>query len=251
MAKNVLQLNELAQASALAQVYVVYNAQDFRMSLQTLLSLVSATSLGLDKVNNTSDLEKPVSQAMTIALSDKADKSDVVSKATFEALVQSMGTYISLETLNTAIKGITDQLNGYATTDYVAEAVNDALLTVAGTIDALTKNVQSNTAAITSLQESMKTTVVEKTLTDAIAASKNEIVALMGQQTQSFNETIGQLSTRIDALDQSMGQLQTAMSDKADKVHSHSATDISDLEAIVKDLVGTATGEVTIGSTEW
>ena len=248
---NILSLTELETASNLAQVYVVYNNTDYRMSLKTLLALVTTASLGLDKVNNTSDAEKPLSSAVATALADKANAAEVVSKATFDAFAKTVGTYVTQETLNAAIQGIQDQLNGYVTEARVQAVVNDALLTINATITALTKNVQDNTSAIAMLTETTKSMVVEATLTQAINAAKQEMAASLNSTADAFNTTIQQINTHLTGLDQSISALQTALESKADKVHSHAATDIGGLQAYVTDLVGTATGTVTIGTTEW
>ena len=248
---NILTLPELGTANSLAEVYVVYNNTDYRMTLKTLLSLVTATSLGLDKVNNTSDNEKPVSSATALELAKKANIDDVVSKATFDALVKTIGTYVSQETLDTAIKGVTDQLSGFVTSAQVQSVVNDALATITATVDALTQNVATNTQAIAQLTEQTKGMVTETTLTQAINAAKQELIQQLNAALDPFNVTIGQLNTHLTALDQSIAALQQALDAKADKVHSHAPGDITGLSDYVTDLVGTATGTVTVGSTEW
>lgn len=50
---------------------------DYRISLNSLTGLVTKTKLGLDQVDNTSDLNKPVSTATQTALGLKADNTSV------------------------------------------------------------------------------------------------------------------------------------------------------------------------------
>ena len=54
---------------------------DMQSAIATAVSGVTKYSIGLDQVDNTSDMDKPVSTAQQTALNAKADKSELNSKA--------------------------------------------------------------------------------------------------------------------------------------------------------------------------
>jgi Phage tail repeat like len=72
ISKKVSELRLRTNPSGLEQTFVVADGENYRVTLNTIKSLVSKTDLGLDRVNNTSDLEKPISLLVSTALGGKA-----------------------------------------------------------------------------------------------------------------------------------------------------------------------------------
>lgn len=248
---NLLDFTELVKPSSAAEVYVVFNGVDYRMTLKTLLTLVTAASISLDKVDNTSDVDKPISKAQLEALAEKANKTDVVSQEAFNILADSLKNYVTVDTLKAAIAGITDSLNGYLTKDEGKKLISDSLSNIASTVDALSKQVADNASAMVALDEKTKTMVVEQTMNEAIAQSKTAIESEFSMFSSSVNQAIDALAKKIDNFNTVIDGFQQALNAKADKQHSHETSEINGLEAYVKSLIGSTTGEVQIGAVEW
>ena len=74
---KISQLTELSQADPDMQFLIAYRGKNYRIGLGDMLSIVdkpSAEDIGLGNVDNTSDLDKPVSNQTALALQGKADK---------------------------------------------------------------------------------------------------------------------------------------------------------------------------------
>jgi len=52
---------------------VVYNEDNYSVSLNAIKSIITKIDVGLDQVDNTSDIDKPISIAVQNALNGKAD----------------------------------------------------------------------------------------------------------------------------------------------------------------------------------
>lgn len=77
MAKKVSELDELVQLTGDEELYVSREGGDYKVKTKRLSTLVTKEGLGLDEVDNTPDAEKPVSQPVAEALSQKSDTGHV------------------------------------------------------------------------------------------------------------------------------------------------------------------------------
>lgn len=261
---NLLSRQPLTQAKALAEVYVVWDGQDYRMSLETLVSLVTKVSLGLGNVNNTPDLEKPVSQAMAAALLGKANKDEVVSNEAFLQFQESLSNFVTQEQLNTAIndvKAIIDQIAGLDPA-VVQTMINSALDPIKASLIEFQESLQTQAAAIQALQNDV-----------AGAAKKTEVNEQLAQLEQSIGNQITQLSNGFSNSLQTMSQANAAEIKRLEDAaaartlevntqiqsivgqiesvtqlmsglrldfdnHTHAAGDITGLRDVVEELVG-------------
>lgn len=75
---NVIKISEMPTAPADAGgamiIPVVYKKANYSISLERIASLVDRTTLNINNVDNTRDMDKPVSTATLAALANKADK---------------------------------------------------------------------------------------------------------------------------------------------------------------------------------
>lgn len=74
---KISQLTELSQADPDMQFLIAYRGKNYRIGLGDMLSIVdkpTAESIGLGNVDNTADMDKPVSTQTALALDNKADK---------------------------------------------------------------------------------------------------------------------------------------------------------------------------------
>ena len=90
---KVSQLTQLSQADPDMQFLVVYQGRNYRMGLGDMLSIVEQPTkedLGLGNVDNTSDLDKPLSTATIEALDNKANKNHGHSIGAISQLQESL-----------------------------------------------------------------------------------------------------------------------------------------------------------------
>jgi len=73
MAKKISQFTELTTLSGDETVPVAHQGATYRIKIRNLKTLINKNDLGLGSVDNTSDLNKPISTATNQALSSKAD----------------------------------------------------------------------------------------------------------------------------------------------------------------------------------
>ena len=115
---NVIKISEMPTAPADAGssmiIPVVYKKANYSISLERIASLVDKSSLNINNVDNTRDLDKPVSTATQAALSLKADKNhthainDVIGlQSALDALRSDVGSVATADHTHTASK-ITD-----------------------------------------------------------------------------------------------------------------------------------------------
>lgn len=143
--KNLLTRTLATAADDSMQLYVVYNGRDYRVLLSTLLSLITKTRLGLENVNNTSDLDKPISTATQQALLQKVDAADVVSREEWNLFVQQFGNVVSLETLTQAVDSLQLAIQSKASIQEVQTAINAALQPITNALMMLQNDVSSIT----------------------------------------------------------------------------------------------------------
>lgn len=94
MNKKISQLKALTTVTGDEEFPLAYQGVTYKLPLSRIAQLVSVGGLGLDRIDNTSDMDKPVSTATAAALSTKADQSH---------------THVT-----TSITGLTEALNGRA-----------------------------------------------------------------------------------------------------------------------------------------
>ena len=116
---KVSQLTQLSQADPDMQFLVVYQGRNYRMGLGDMLSIVDQPTkedLGLGNVDNTSDLDKPLSNATIEALDGKANKNHGHSIGAISQLQESLDNKASKNHTHPMmdIEGIQDALNSKA-----------------------------------------------------------------------------------------------------------------------------------------
>lgn len=157
----------------LGWMWIVSENKDYRLSLGTLLSFVTAASIGLGEVDNTRDQDKPISTATQAALNLKADLDVVATKQQFDALAAELQNYVPLTVLNQALSNINDALASKATPAQVAAMISDALLPINQALQALANRIQV-------IEDGNSPKIVNQTqLANAIGALQTSIAALI------------------------------------------------------------------------
>lgn len=72
-AKKISQLDEITTLTGNEEVPVAHEGQNFKFKIHAIKSIVTKSDVGLSNVDNTSDLQKPVSNAVQSALNGKAN----------------------------------------------------------------------------------------------------------------------------------------------------------------------------------
>lgn len=216
---NLLSKDPLVTAQQSAEVYVVYNNKDYRMSLATLISLVTKQSLGLDKINNTADAEKPVSSPVATELAKKANSTDVPTREAFDALAARMSNVVTQQELNTAIQSVVTAMNSLPTMSAVNTAISQALAPINLSISSIATSLEEQIQRISNLQEASNSYANKAAL-------------------QNLQEQLTVTESTLAALSESFTG------------HSHSAESISGLSEMVAELVASS-ANVIIGSTQW
>ena len=252
--RNLLQLDELGQAYDSSQLYVVHNSQDYRISLETLLSLITKTRIGLGDVDNTKDVDKPISNPTQQAITEAI--SDLVGRAEFDALVQSIQTTVDQETLDAAITNINLALNTKLDQDQALALINQALMPVNQGLALLGDTLNNALVRIISLED--RTSITQDQLNVAIATVNESVDLKLLNVSQTLNSSIQILSQSVDSrillLTQSMNSLSVALENKADRDHLHSVTHIENFELEVRRIAAEYVGDtigLTIGPNDW
>lgn len=196
--KNLLTRTLATAADDSMQLYVVYNGRDYRVLLSTLLSLITKTRLGLENVNNTSDLDKPISTATQQALLQKVDAADVVSREEWNLFVQQFGNVVSLETLTQAVDSLQLAIQSKASIQEVQTAINAALQPITNALMMLQNDVSSITQQLGNYA-----TKVE--LSTAIAAV-NSVISSLNMAFMSYmasnDARVSTLEDRVTVLEE-------------------------------------------------
>ena len=157
----------------LGWMWIVSENKDYRLSLGTLPSFVTAASIGLGEVDNTRDQDKPISTATQAALNLKADLNIVATKQQLDALATELQNYVPLTVLNQALSNINDALASKATPAQVATMISDALLPINQALQTLANRIQV-------IEDGNSPKIVNQTqLANAIGALQASIAALI------------------------------------------------------------------------
>ena len=157
----------------LGWMWIVSENKDYRLSLGTLLSFVTAASIGLGEVDNTRDQDKPVSTATQAALNLKADLDVVATKQQLDALAAELQNYVPLTVLNQALSNINDALASKATPEQVNTMISTALIPINQALQILANRIQV-------IEDGNSPNIVNQTqLANAIGALQASIAALI------------------------------------------------------------------------
>lgn len=243
MSNNLLSKPILPQVNGDAYLYVVYNNQDYRSTLSALLALVTRASLGLDRVNNTNDLEKPISTATQDALNALTQ-----ANATLNAQLTDLTTLVnqkaSIEQLNQAIATLNTAIQGRPTAQEMSAAISAALQPINTSITTINDQLAGALSRITALEQTGPGGVSQQYVDDAIAALDTSLRTVITDVETSlvtdFNalstttaQSINALSLRVTAAEQAIAAINTALEGKADRPVS--MDDIDGLEAWIQN----------------
>lgn len=252
---NILSKQEMLQAKPDGVTYVVWQGKDYFISLAALIALVTTTSLGLDKVDNTADKDKPISSAQQDALNLKADKDKVPTLDAFNLLSDSLQNYVTKAQLDALSQSITDALTSYATKDVLSATVNSAVQTLNSALSQLSQNLQGEIDALNNT--TIPSLATKQGLSDAVTSLNQSIAQAAQTASQNLSGAVTNIDEQITAIQNQLQMalnaqvaLQDALNGKADKVHMHSVDEITGLTAFVEGLISQNVN-LNLGPNEW
>lgn len=206
-----IKFSELASPSApisfdlrLPSVELI-EGKNYLIKIKDILGLIDKAELQLDKVDNTPDLQKPVSAAVEQALSTKADTIHRHSFGDIDGLEEYLSNNLTNHTHPmTAINGLLEALAGKSDVDHGHQASE-----IVGLVDLLAGKANVN-------------------------------------HSHSFSDINGAVET--------IQSLWAAVNSKADRVHNHMVSDITDFDQAVKLVIASELDNIVVvdvGHMEW
>lgn len=286
MAKKISQFTYLDNLVGTELIPVVHNGANYIITFEDIKKSIDKGDLGLDQVDNTSDLDKPVSIAVSEELGRKANVLHSHNPEDITNLDDHIETKI-IETVGdkadrvhlhqiSDVDGLTDVLAGKA------EEVHSHEMTQ---ISGLSSAIANKAEAIHSHQMSevvglgQELTRIETDLGDRIddkteIGHTHEIENINGLSSildeidnvlstvvthdnvhQSVATTINNANLiNASQLNTAVNSLTLAIGEKADRIHNHISEHITDLQPVVEDIVsdlGLGMGDITVGNLDW
>lgn len=191
-------------------VYFVQDNAEYQLTLATLLSILQASDVGLSKVDNTADAEKPVSQLQQQALDAKAEKNHGHLISNVEGLAEALSKFVPLEVLT--------ELLGALELKVASRVTNEAFEQYKTQIEEVFSQIAET----------------DQSLSRRIAQLEN---SGMGDYvtTSTFQNTLEQLQA---AFTQAITGVADGLKGKADKQHNHMAEEIVNLTEVIQTLIG-------------
>lgn len=250
---NLLSLTPLTTVQELAEVYVVYDNKDYRMTLATLITLVTKASLGLDRVNNTSDLEKPISQAVTAALANKANANEVPTLEAFTALAASIQDFVTQAELDAAINQVTLALQSKLDQAQLDAALASALAPITQSLQQINGTLSNYGDRISALEQGGGGAggITQAKLDAAIAGAKQYTDQTVGALSTSVDQQLLGVNQQLAVINQTLSAFSTALSSKADRNHTHDLNQITGAGQFIQDYLDNAGVVIAIPVGDW
>ena len=290
MAKKISQFINLSNLTGVEYIPVITDGKNYKVSFSSIKSSIGKEDIGLDKVDNTSDLEKPVSDLTQLELDKKANIlhnhqiEDVVGldqaiEDKVETKVAGKANAVHTHAIS-QVDGLTVALADKAERAHVHEIVEvtglSALITSkANAVHSHAINeVAGLTTTLASIETGIRTDLGDRIDTKAEASHSHVIAQVNGLQT-ILDEIADSISTMVtfsnvhaavasainnanlvsgSQLNTAVNTLSIAIAGKADLIHNHISEHITDLQPVVEDIVsdlGLGIGDIVVGALEW
>lgn len=164
-----------------AFLYLV-QGRDYRITVGVLLSLIDRALLGIDQIDNTSDANKPVSEAQATAIGLKADRQHRHAVSEIEGLAEALNALATQEMLQEAISALSNAMNGKATKTELAalaDAISEQLILIQGRYDTLANRV-------TAIENATNSVVSHEELNQAVTALQLEVAESLREISSQF-----------------------------------------------------------------
>lgn len=156
MSKRISEMIELQDPSGQEEAPLALNGQWFKVRLANIAKLVTADGIGLGKVDNTADSDKPISTATAEALSKKSDTDHTHNTSDVNGLSDALLTKASKTDFNAlSMRVSTLEIDGIDTSAIEAR------------ISDVETNVATNRDSILTIQETIE--VIETSLSSKVS----------------------------------------------------------------------------------
>lgn len=250
--RNILDLEELEVPYESGQLYIVHNSRDFRISVLTLLSLISKEKVGLDKVDNTADKDKPVSDPTRQAIDESI--SGVIGREEFDNFVERVQGNVTQEALDQVIARIMLVLDSKLDQAQTTNMIALALTPIQDEIMLLGQSMENALQRVAALESSnfVTQTQLNSAVSSVGAATDQKVNSLRVE----LSNVIGLLSQSVDArillITQNINAINASLANKSDRNHQHNTDSIVDFEVEVKRLIEESGRlDILLGRIEW
>lgn len=230
---------ELMSPVGLEHTVIEYGNANYKIKLNTIAALVTKSTVGLSNVNNTSDMDKPVSTATGIALAGKANLSHT---HTGYANIDSPA-FTGLPTAPTASPGTsTTQI---ATTAFVMAAsggggdIPNASTTVAGKVELAT-----GAETVTGTDDTRAVTPLGLTSVTSTLAQQAEMNSRFGSVDTQFTAVYEHVSTVRGGLEQTDAETIVYIEDTRDTLRTETTTAIEGVNLSITTLTNNVSSEI-------
>lgn len=255
MSKKISEMPELTTPSGLEEVPLAHNSQWFKIKLANIAKLVTKDSIGLGKVDNTPDTDKPVSKLQQDALDKKANLLHEHAINEVDGLTDALDKKVETTVHTTLVNRVTELETNKSIDIADVTGLTDVLDNKANKTDVPTS------AAFTELTEQVLTLgaaiqLVEHAIGNKISPERLTEILLGYVTTEQHEQLLGILAGKADsaAIAQAIQELTEAVQLKVSKdefltaIESKASTDsVQELREIVELLVaGGGSVDVTV-----
>ncbi len=196
-------------------LYIVHQNTDYRIALATIFAAITNQRAGLENVDNTADINKPVSIPQQAALDLKANLTDVVSRTLFDQLAASLSGYVTQVQLDAILVSINNAINSKEDKTTVAQLIagavaplSQALLLVNQRLELLESNQNNGGVSVSDLSiaiSQLHLAITQETNTRVLELTEPLNLAINAQILE-FNAFKLATETRLTNLESIIGQ---------------------------------------------
>jgi len=226
LGKKISQLIEVTQVAGNEYIIVATGGVNRKLALSTVMSGITnpnltLLALGLDKVDNTSDMNKPISTAVQNALNGKADIGHTHTAADIVDLNTILSTKADVIALNN--KADLSHTHGINDVTGLQSAINSKadITSLAGKADVNHIHAILDVTGLQTALDNKASILHGHTITDVIGLQAQLDAKANNTHTHGIVDVTG---------------LQTALDSKASSSHVHTSSDISDLTQAIQSL---------------
>lgn len=209
---NLLEKEELSILDRLGWLYTVSGGRDYRVSLTTLLAALNKNDVGLSNVNNTADLDKPISNEARAALENinTLIQTTLATKEDIEGLIDQLQNYVEVAGYESKIAEIEARLTEISslTREEINQLISDVVTPLSTQLQLI---LQQNyiTQDIFNLR-------IEQVRSDLTQNIEESISTALSQSLEQINADIDSLTNSISILNSLVARIETL---EANSIH--------------------------------
>lgn len=237
MSKKISQLNEAISIDGSEVIPISKPGFSLKLTLNRLKSIFTKADVGLGNVDNTSDIDKPLSSASIDAINTKADRNHSHNVSDIATLQQTLDNKANISHNHTVdnVSGLQTVLDTKSNTGHI-HGISD----VTGLVQSLSNksdisHSHSLTKSDVGLPSVDNTSDVNKPLSTAQKAYVDNAIAGINVSTGPHTHEISEVNG-----------LQSTLDGKSNTGHSHNVSEINGIESYVDSRIS-----VRLGTVNW